>query len=41
MKYKTYKAIMVGYANKHTKDTYKVYNPDTKKVVISRDIKWA
>ena len=40
MKDKTYKAIMVGYSDNHTRDTYKLYNPETNRVVISRDIKW-
>ena len=40
MKYKMYKAIVVKYSDKHTKDMYKVYNPDTKKFIMGRDIKW-
>ena len=36
---KTFNAIIVGYADNHTRDTYKLYNPDTKRVVITRDIK--
>ena len=38
---KLFKAIMVGYANNHTRDTYKLYNPETKRVIMTRDIKWA
>ena len=38
---KTYKAIMVGYYYNHTRDMYKLYNSDTKRVVISRDVNWA
>ena len=38
---KTFKAIMVGYANNHTRDTYKLYNPETKRVVMTRGVKWA
>ena len=41
MKDKTYKAIMVGYYYNHTRDMYKLYNSDTKRVVISRDVNWA
>ena len=37
---KTFKAIMVGYANNHTRDTYKLYNLETKRVIIPRDITW-
>ena len=40
MKNKTYKATIVGYAKNHTRDTYKLYNPETKKVIINREIKW-
>ena len=38
IKYKIYKAIMFGYTKKHTRDTYKFYNPVT--TIMSRDIKW-
>ena len=41
MKDKTYKAIMVVYAKNHTCYTYKIYNPETDRVIVSRDIKWA
>ena len=40
MKDEMYKAIMVGYSKNHTRDTYKLYNPETKRVIMSRDIKW-
>ena len=36
-----FKAIIVGYAENHTRDTYKFYNPETKKVVMTLDIQWA
>ena len=36
-----YKAIMVGYDDNYTRYTYKLYNPETKMVIMSRDIKWA
>ena len=32
---------MVGYDDNHKRDTYKLYNTDTKRVIMSRDIKWA
>ena len=31
---------MVGYKDNYTIYTYKLYNPDTKKVIMARDIKW-
>ena len=31
---------MVGYADNHMRDTYKLYNPETKRVIITRDVKW-
>ena len=40
MTYKTYKAIMVGYKGNHTRDTYKLYNSDIKRVIMTRDVKW-
>ena len=38
---KRFKSIMVGYADNHTRDTNKLYNPDTKRVIITRAVKWA
>ena len=38
---KTSNAIMVGYSDNHTRDTYKLYNPETKRVIMTRDVKWA
>ena len=35
-----YTAIMVVYADNHTRYTYDLYNPDIKWVIITRDIKW-
>ena len=32
---------MVVYAENHRRETYKLYNPETKRVVMTRDIKWA
>ena len=34
------KGIFVGYADDHTPDTYRMYNPITRKIVLSRDIRW-
>ena len=31
---------MVGYADNHTRDTYNLYNPETKRVIMNRDVKW-
>ena len=31
---------MVVYVKKHTRDTYKLCNPETKSVIMIRDIKW-
>ena len=31
---------MVGYADNHMRNTYKLYNPDTKRVTTKRDIQW-
>ena len=35
---KPFMAIMVGYADNHKRDTYKLYNPETKRVVMIRDV---
>ena len=32
---------MVRYADNHMRDTYKLYNPDTTRVIMTRDVKWA
>ena len=32
---------MVGYVEKSKSDTYKLYNPEIKGVIITRDVKWA
>ena len=32
---------MVGYSDNNTRDTYKLYNPETKRVIMNRYIKWA
>ena len=33
--------IIVGYVDNHTRDMYKLYNPETKRVITTRDVKWA
>ena len=38
---KATKVVMIGYSPDHAGDTYWVYNPDTKKVINSRNIRWA
>ena len=38
MRDKSFMAIMVGYADNHKRDTYKSYNPETKRVVMTRDV---
>jgi hypothetical protein len=38
---KAFKCFMLGYAKEHAGDTYRMYNPATKKIIMSRDIKWA
>ena len=37
---KSFKAIMVVYADNHTRDTYKVYNHDTNRFIVTVDVKW-
>ena len=31
---------MIGYTDKHTIDTYKLYNTDIKRVIMKRDVEW-
>ena len=38
---KTFKVIMVGNENNNTRDMYILYNPETKRVIITREVKWA
>ena len=35
------KMIMVGYAEGHSSDVYRMYNPGTKRVILTRDVTWA
>ena len=37
---KTFKTIMVGYEENHTRYTYKFCNPEINRVVMNRDVKW-
>ena len=37
---KKFNAIMVGYTDNHTRYMYKMYNPGTKRVIMTRYIKW-
>ena len=32
---------MVGYAEDHSPDTYRIYNPETNRVILTRDVRWA
>ena len=36
----TFKAILVGYTNNHKRDMYKLYTPEKKRVVMTKDNKW-
>ena len=40
MKDKTHKAIIVGFYDNYTIDTYKLCNPGTKRTIMIRYIKW-
>jgi hypothetical protein len=33
--------VMVGYESDHRADTFRLYNPNTQRVILSRDVKWA
>ena len=35
------KCVFVGYGRNHSGDTYRMYNPVTKRIILSRDVKWA
>ena len=34
------KAIFVGYADKHAGNVYRFVNPNTNRIILSRDVKW-
>ena len=38
---KAKKCVMIGYADNHAGDTYRMYDPATKKVLDTRDLTWA
>ena len=35
------KDIIVGYTKRYSGDTYRIFNPNTKRIILTRDIKWA
>ena len=37
---KRFKVIMVVYADNHRVDTHKLYNPEIKRVIMIRGVKW-
>ena len=37
---KARKHIMIGYAEQHSPDVYKMFNPFTRSVIFSRNVKW-
>ena len=37
---KKIKAITVGYAENHTRDRFKLYYSQTKRAIMTRDVKW-
>ena len=37
---KGYPAMMVGYAHNHGPGTYRMFNPKTNMIIMSRDVKW-
>ena len=40
MQDKGYPAVMVGYTLNHGAGTYRLYNPKTKRIIMSRDVTW-
>ncbi|GAX17144.1 hypothetical protein FisN_UnNu082, partial [Fistulifera solaris] len=38
---KSVQVVMVGYADLHSGDTYRVFKPESETVVLSRDVTWA
>ena len=40
-KEKSHKMIMVGYAKNHAADTYRMYDPKTRHIIETCDVKWA
>lgn len=41
MKRKSTKMIFMGYADDHAGDVYRMYNPETHRIIESRDVTWA
>ena len=41
MEAKAIKCLMVGYSANHLADTYRLYNLETKKILNSRNVRWA
>ena len=41
IKPRSHKCIMLGYADNHSADTYMMFYPKTKHIILSRDIQWA
>jgi hypothetical protein len=37
---KAIKCLFVGYAFNHSAHTYRVYNPKTRHIILSRDVRW-
>ena len=37
---KGFPAMMVGYAHNHGPGTYRLYNPKTKRIIMSKDVRW-
>ena len=31
---------MIGYADNHTRDTYKLYYPEINRVIMKRNVRW-
>jgi hypothetical protein len=40
-KMKAEKCVFVGYADHHSPDTYRMYKPSTRSIILSRDVRWA
>ena len=36
-----FKVVMVGYASNHAVGVYRLYNPQTNRIIMSRDVKWS
>jgi len=38
---RSFKCVMVGYAESSSRDTYRMWSPTTNKIIETRDVKWA